>query len=34
VNSSSTGELEDIIENDNFDGRRYLTVEDGQYLTI
>ena len=34
VNSSSTGELEDIIDNDNFDGRRYLTVEDGQYLTI
>ena len=34
VNSSSTGEVEDIIDNDNFDGRRYLTVEDGQYLTI
>ena len=34
VNSSSTGEPEDIIDNDNFDGRRYLTVEDGQYLTI
>lgn len=34
VNSSSSGDLDDIIDNDNFDGRRYLTVEDGQYLTI
>ena len=34
VNSSSSGELDDIIDNDNFDGRRYLTVEDGPYLSI
>lgn len=34
VNSSSSGKLDDIIDNDNFDGRRYLTVADGQYLTI
>lgn len=34
VNSTSSGNLEDIIDNDNFDGRRYLTVADGQYLTI
>lgn len=33
VNTSS-GESGDIIDNDNFDGRRYLTVADGQYLTI
>lgn len=34
VSSTSSGKVEDILDNDNFDGRRYLTVADGQYLTI
>ena len=32
VSSTSSGKVEDILDNDNFDGRRYLTVADGQYL--
>lgn len=32
VSSDSTGNLDSIIANDNFSGRSYVTVSDGQYL--
>lgn len=34
VSSNSSGSLESIISNDNFNGNRYITVNDGQYLEI
>lgn len=34
VASDSTGALESIVSNDNFSGTRYITVSDGQYLTL
>lgn len=34
VDKDSTGELESILSNDNFEGSRYITVEDGQYVTL
>lgn len=34
VSSDSTGTLDSIVANDNFTGSRYLTVSDGQYLTL
>lgn len=34
VTSDSSGTLDSIIVNDNFDFQVYLTVSDGQYLTI
>lgn len=34
VASDSTGTLESIVSNDNFSGTRYITVSDGQYLTL
>lgn len=32
VTNDSSGELESIISNDNFNGNRYVTVEEGKYL--
>lgn len=34
VSSDSKGYLSSIISNDNFEGSKYITVEDGQYLTL
>lgn len=34
VASDSTGTLESIVSNDNFSGTRYITVSEGQYLTL
>lgn len=34
VSSDSSGSLESIISNDNFNGSRYITVSDGQYLEL
>jgi len=34
VTKDSTGSFESIVTNDNFAGTRYITVSDGQYLTI
>ena len=34
VATDSTGTLESIVSNDNFSGTRYITVSDGQYLTL
>lgn len=34
VSSDSTGVLSSIISNDNFEGSKYITVSDGQYLTL
>ncbi|MBR3762231.1 MAG: hypothetical protein IKK59_05755 [Lachnospiraceae bacterium] len=34
VSSDSTGSLKSIITNDNFEGSKYITVSDGQYLTL
>lgn len=32
VTTDSTGSLESIVSNDNFNGNRYITVSEGQYL--
>lgn len=34
VSKDSTGSLESIITNDNFQGTRYVTVKDGQYIEL
>lgn len=34
VSKDSTGSLESIISNDNFQGTRYVTVKDGQYIEL
>lgn len=34
VSKDSSGAIESIINNDNFQGTRYVTVKDGQYLEI
>lgn len=34
ISKDSSGSLYSIISNDNFEGEKYLTVSDGQYLTI
>lgn len=34
ITSDSTGDLESILNNDNFDGRRYVELEEGQYFTL
>lgn len=34
ITSDSTHTLESIITNDNFDGEKYVTVSDGQYLKL
>ena len=34
VATDSTGTLESIVSNDNFSGTRYITVSDGQSLTL
>lgn len=34
VSSDSRHQIEDIITNDNFENNKYITVEDGQYLTL
>ena len=34
VSSDSTGNFDSIITNDNFDGEKYVTVSEGQYLTV
>lgn len=34
VDKDSTGDLESILSNDNFEGSRYIKVEDGQYVTL
>ena len=34
VTSDSTGSFDSIISNENYNGRVYITVNDGQYLTI
>ena len=34
LTKDSSGELGSIISNDNFDSDRYLTVSNGQYLTV
>lgn len=34
ISSDSTGSLYSIISNDNFEGSKYITVSDGQYLTL
>lgn len=34
VTTDSTGQLSSIVSNDNFQGDKYVTVTDGQYLTL
>lgn len=34
VSKDSTGSMESIVTNDNFEGNKYVTVEEGQYLTL
>ena len=34
VSSDSRHQIEGIITNDNFEGNKYITVQDGQYLTL
>ena len=34
VSTDSRHQIEDIVTNDNFDNNKYITVEDGQYLTL
>lgn len=34
ITSDSTGTLDSVIANDNFTGRAYITVSDGEYLNI
>lgn len=34
ISTSSTGLVDDIITNDNFEGNKHITVEEGQYLKI
>jgi len=34
VSSDSSGSLESIVSNDNFNGNRYITVKEGHYLEI
>lgn len=34
VSSDSSGSLDSIVSNDNFNGNRYITVSEGQYLEI
>lgn len=34
VSSDSTHEFNSIVSNDNFNNNKYITIEDGQYLTI
>ncbi|HQO35544.1 MAG TPA: hypothetical protein PLG59_12835 [bacterium] len=34
VSKDSTGTMDSIVANDNFQGTRYITVKDGQYLTL
>jgi hypothetical protein len=34
VSKDSSGSLESIITNDNFEGSRYITVSDGQYFEL
>ena len=34
VSSDSRHQIDGIVTNDNFDGSTYITVEDGQYLTL
>lgn len=34
VAKDSEGTVESIITNDNFEGEKYITVEDGQYLKL
>jgi hypothetical protein len=34
VSKDSSGSLESIITNDNFQGTRYVTVKDGQYIEL
>lgn len=34
ISKDSTGSLDSILANDTFDGTRYVTVEDGQYLEL
>jgi hypothetical protein len=34
VRKSSKGRLDEIVSNDNFTGEKYITVSEGQYLTM
>lgn len=34
VSSNSSGSIESIITNDNFDGEKYITIKDGQYIKL
>lgn len=34
VSSDSRHQIEDIVTNDNFENNEFITVEDGQYLTL
>lgn len=34
VSTSSTGNMESIVTNDNFSGEKYITIKDGQYLKL
>ncbi|WP_157047247.1 hypothetical protein [Alkaliphilus metalliredigens] len=34
VSTDSRGGLESIVTNDNFEGEKYITVQDGQYLKL
>jgi hypothetical protein len=34
VASDSSGVLESIVTNDNFTGEKYITIQDGQYITL
>lgn len=34
VSSDSRHQIEGIITNDNFENNKYITIEDGQYLTL
>ena len=34
VSSDSRHQIEGIVSNDNFQGNKYITLEDGQYVTL
>jgi hypothetical protein len=34
VDSNSGGGIESIVANDNFQGAKYITVKDGQYIKL
>lgn len=34
ISTNSRHQIEDIVTNDNFEGNKYITIENGQYLTL